>query len=362
MSPNGGSRDAEPIYPVYLIQGSDPALVTQELSTLLAKLGHETGRPSRFGLEEHSLKPSEDTPSLAIVLDALRTPPFLADGRLIVARDAEALDAAGAREIASYLSEPTPSNVLVLVATGKGLPTTLSKVIGATGLVIGADPGSGTKARTAWLAGHVSASAMRLEPAALAMLAEHLGEDLSRVEGILSQLLGAYGEHARIGPKELEPFLGAEGGLAPWDLTDAIDKGDIATALHVLARLLSSGRHPLQVLASLERHYQAMLRLDGLEGIDATAAAAVTKMAPYPAGKVLRQGRALGHDRVARAIQLLASADLDLRGMTGLPGEVVIEVLVARLAQLPKIKVQSGPLGQGARPFALTRSKTRTSG
>jgi DNA polymerase-3 subunit delta len=37
---------------------------------------------------------------------------------------------------------------------------------------------------------------------------------------------------------------------------------------------------------------------------------------------------------VRRAIDLLARADLDLRGETDLPAELVMEVLVARLSRL----------------------------
>jgi DNA polymerase-3 subunit delta len=61
-------------------------------------------------------------------------------------------------------------------------------------------------------------------------------------------------------------------------------------------------------------------------------------MSPYPARKVLAQGRRLGAERVARAVSLIADADLDLRGMVDWPGDLVIEVLVARLAQLGRTR------------------------
>ena len=54
----------------------------------------------------------------------------------------------------------------------------------------------------------------------------------------------------------------------------------------------------------------------------------------YPAKKALAQANRLGSSRIARAVQLLAEADLDLRGSTGLAGEPVVEVLVARLSRL----------------------------
>ena len=327
------------VLPVYLIQGNDPSLVAQGLATLLAELGHEPGRPSGALVEEYGRKSGDDAIALGAVLDALATPPFLATRRLVVLRDAEALDAAQAKELASYLADPLDTSVLVMAATGKGLPAALTKRAREVGRIVDTEPGTGARARGEWLAAQLKSAPVRLDGGATARLAAHLGEDLARLEGILSTLAAAFGEGARIGKDELEPFLGSEGAVAPWDLSDALDAGDIAGSLAALARMLGAGgRHPLQILSSLHRHFEAMLRLDGVEGLDQAGAAALTKLSPYPAGKALRQSTKLGHDRIARAILLLAAADLDLRGKSGSPPEMVVEVLVARLAQLPKLR------------------------
>jgi hypothetical protein len=42
----------------------------------------------------------------------------------------------------------------------------------------------------------------------------------------------------------------------------------------------------------------------------------------------------MGNERITGAIRLLSDADLDLRGRTGWPPELVAEVLVARLASM----------------------------
>ena len=54
----------------------------------------------------------------------------------------------------------------------------------------------------------------------------------------------------------------------------------------------------------------------------------------FPARKALNQYRKLGGGGVQRAIDLLATADLDLRGARDLPDDVVMDVLVARLSRL----------------------------
>jgi DNA polymerase-3 subunit delta len=173
------------------------------------------------------------------------------------------------------------------------------------------------------------------DAAAAERLGSHLGEDVGRLPGLLEALGAAYGSGARIGVEELEPFLGEAGGVAPWDLTDAIDRGDTAGALGTLHRLLGGGdRHPLGVLATLHRHYAAMLRLDSAGAASDADAAALTGMAPFPAGKALRGARRLGFAGVARAMTLLADADLDLRGVRDWPDALVMEVLVARLSRL----------------------------
>jgi DNA polymerase III subunit delta len=89
-------------------------------------------------------------------------------------------------------------------------------------------------------------------------------------------------------------------------------------------------------MATLQTHYLRMLRLDGAGCRDEIEAARALGMtgSPFPAKKALAQTRKLGAVGVARAVELLADADLDLRGKRDLPGDVVLEMLVARLARL----------------------------
>jgi DNA polymerase-3 subunit delta len=174
-----------------------------------------------------------------------------------------------------------------------------------------------------------------LDAAAASRLQQHLGEGVGRLPRLLDSLAAAYGEGAPVSAAELEPFLGEAGGVAPWDLTDAIDRGDTTASLVALRRMMAGGeRHPLGVLAVLHRHYSAMLRLDGVGVMSDAEAAALVGMAPFPAGKALKTSRRLGSAGVARAITLMAEADLDLRGVKEWPDGLVLEVLVGRLSRL----------------------------
>ncbi len=327
-------------HPAYLVQGEDAGLVSQALSALVEELEALDGAGA-VPVEEYGEAARAETNqtepfSLGPVLDACRTPPFLARRRIVIVRDASALDAAQARELVDYLEDPLETTVLVVVSSGRRAPAALAKAIREKGLVLEAEPAPGARARTQWFAERLRRAPVHLTPGARQLLDEHLGEDLSRLEGLVSTLEAAFGTGATVEADELQPFLGTAGGVAPWDLTDAIDAGEIRRAIVALERLLGPGeRGPFQVLALLHRHYGAMLRLDGSGITDEKSAAAATDLKPYPARKALVASRRLGHAGIVRAIQLLADADLALRGDSGWRDEIVLEVLVARLARPP---------------------------
>jgi DNA polymerase-3 subunit delta len=323
---------AVPARSAYLVKGDDPSLVGQATHALCEELvggGDPTLMVEEFG------GPGADQFEVGAVIDACTTPPFLVERRIVVVRDAGQLNAADAKRLAAYLADPLPTTALVLVGGGGTVPQALTKVVGAVGEVVDTTVGRG-RARSEWLAEHLSGGPVRLDGPAASRLSEHLGGDMGRLEGLLDTLASAYGSGATVTSTDLEPFLGEAGSLAPWDLTDAIDGGDTARALAVLHRMMGAGdTHPLVVMAHLHRHYHQILRLDGVGGLSPEQAAEILGMrSAFPAKKALAQSRRLGGTRIARALALLAEADLDLRGATLLPGETVLEVLVARLSRL----------------------------
>lgn len=320
------------MFPAYLVRGDDPSLVAQAAHALTARLVGE-GDPSLM-VEEFG-GPGIDQFDIGAVIDACTTPPFLVERRVVVVREAGQLVAADAKRLVSYLEDPLPTTALVLVGGGGTVPQALTKAIGARGELVETAVGTG-RARSQWLADHLSGGPVRLDGAATALLSAHLGGDMGRLEGLLQTLASAYGPGSTVSMDDLEPFLGEAGSLAPWDLTDAVDAGETAKALSVLHRMLVAGdSHPLVVMTILHRHYRQILRLDGAGVTSADEAAALLGLrSSFPAKKALAQATRLGSVRVARAIRLLAEADLDLRGSTALAGEAVLEVLVARLSRL----------------------------
>jgi DNA polymerase-3 subunit delta len=271
------------------------------------------------------------------VVDAAQTPPFLTEFRVVVARGVGRFGAEELAPLVAYVADPLPSTELVLVAGGGRLAKSLVDAVKKNGGdVVDTVPPTRARERSGWFEDQVTAAGLRLDQQALNLLASWLGEDAGRVQGILETLESAYGDSRILKVADVEPFLGEAGGVPPWDLTDALDRGDTTKALLLLHRMMRAGeRHPLQVMAILHNHYTKLLTLDGADAGDEASVAAVLGIKPgFPARKALDQYRKLGNSGVVRAIALLAQADLDLRGAKEWPDELVMEVLVARLSRL----------------------------
>jgi DNA polymerase-3 subunit delta len=314
----------------YLVKGDDASLVAQAVRSLLSEVVGE--RDHALVVEEIGGGPGDDL-NVGAVVDACLTPPFLIDRRVVVVREAGRLLTADVPRLVEVVKDPLPTTILILATGGGTVPAPLVKAVTAAGEVIDVSVGK-TGQRKSWLQDHLRSAPVKLEPRAAQLLGEHVGQDLGRVDGLLGALASTYGPGARISVEELEPYLGEAGNLPPWDLTDAVDGGDASTALAVLHRMLSGGgQSPVYLLVILHQHFANMLALDGAAVSGESEAAAVLGIAPFRARKALDQSRRLGSARIASAIGLLAEADSDMKGGTGLPPELVLEILVARLSR-----------------------------
>ncbi len=323
------------VLPAYLVKGDDAVLRAEAVRALLDDLVGDAER----SLVVEEFDPPPDDPDTAAPVDAARTPPFLTERRVVVVRDLGGYPAAGLQPLLAYLEDPSPTAALVLVAGDRAVPAPLAKAVKEIGRVIDASVPRNVKARAPWLKQHLAGAPVRLEAAAVDLVDRHLGEDLGRLENLLAALAAAYGSGAKVRSEDVRPFLGEAGSVPPWELTDAVDRGRTDLALAALRRMMSAGeRHPLVIVATLHGHFGRMLRLDGSGATGAESAAAVLGVkkgaSAFPAQKAFDQGRRLGRDGVARAIELLADADLDLKGASGLDEGILLDVLMARLCRL----------------------------
>ena len=323
--------------PVHLVKGSDEVLLAQGARDLVDRLVGDADRTEVLS-EFHG-----DDYAMGDVLIAVSTVSMFGS-RVVVARNASRFNSDDLAPLLAYLQDPAPDAVLVVVwdkpvtpgARANAVPKKLTDAVKGAGGEVHDCGLPGGKGRGMWADEQMDAATVRLSPRARRLVVERLGDDLSRLGGILTVLDATFGD-ATVDPEDVEPYLGDAGAVPPWDLTDAIDAGDVPLAVTNLQRMLAGGaRHPLQLMVTLQTHVERMLRLDGSGVRDDRAAASLLGMkgSTFPAKKAMEQGRRLGGAKIARATVLLAAADADLRGRSAQDSQAVVEKLVARLAAL----------------------------
>ncbi len=324
--------------PITLLRGDDEVVLRDAVRLLVDDLVGEEDRSLVVEEIEVGASAEDGSDPLLALVDAAQTPPFLTEHRIVLGRVSEKRERAElVLPLVEYLVDPLPSTLLVVEWRGGKVPKSLlESVTRVGGAIVDTSPG---RKVAEWVAQHLAEADLKVDQEGRSRLVTWVGDEPSRLLGLVDLLRSTYGPGVRIAAAEIEPFLGDDGGVPPWDLTDAIDRADRATALDLLQRMIGQGeRHPFQVLSTLHSHYARMLRLDGADVAGEKQAAELLGMkgSTFPAKKALGQARRLGHDRVVRAIDLLAQADLDLRGGKHWPDHLVLEVLVARLATLSR--------------------------
>jgi DNA polymerase-3 subunit delta len=324
--------------PVTLLKGDDEVVLRDAVRVLVDELVGDEDRSLVVEEVEVGATDEDGRDPLLALVDAAQTPPFLTAHRVVLGRVVEKRERAEqVAPLVEYLGDPLPTTRLVLEwRAGKVPKALLEAVTRAGGAQVDSSPG---RQVAEWLQHQVTEAGLKVDAEARQRLVTWLGDEPSRLLGLLDLLRSTYGEGTKLGVAEIEPFLGDDGGVPPWDLTDAIDRGDRAVALELLQRMVGQGeRHPFQVLATLHSHVTRILRLDGADVTGEAQAAELLglKGSTFPARKALGQARKLGHDRIVRMIDLLAEADIDLRGGKAWPPELVLEVLVARLATMSR--------------------------
>ena len=121
------------------------------------------------------------------------------------------------------------------------------------------------------------------------------------------------------------------GFVAPYKITGAIAKGDIAGAVDILTRVLDGGMAPLAVLGMIRKRYLSYLvslkfsnPQDFVKEIGGN---------PYASKFFYTEARTLGDIRIAKALKSILSTDEYLKGgITGMPPAVVMEMLTIELS------------------------------
>ena len=311
---------AEPLLPVYALQGEDWPKVDRAVARLVGRVAREGGgEPERFDAKD---APVDD------VVAALQTLSF-GGLQAVIVTGADAWRAADADTLVAYLQDPNPTSVLTLVSTA-ALPQRLQQVVERVGDVRRWGPAKSTpKERRRWLEGHFAQEVERLGGHVSPALARHVvdracGEPSDAQRTGMSALmltheaekLVAYAGGAPIDKAMVADVTPAHPEARVYELADALVAGNAPRAFGLLGDLVTGDERtePIVIVAGLARHFRALARAQELgPGASADAVSAATGMKGYPAQKVAEQSTTLPGGAAARAVARLARLEIEMR-------------------------------------------------
>ena len=316
---------------VVIIKGNDEALVTQQARELVQKLSDDT---SMLELEEYN---ATEEYNLDNILANLSTPSMLADHRFIHIRKAQTIDKGGWEKIFDFSQLNLNISTLILSLDSGSIPQAVNSKISKTASVIDLKLDN-AKLKSNFIHKELKHFGLNLEPSAIRYLEQNIVDNLGNLDSILGILSNTYGHQNTITLHQLELFLTESGASQPWKLTDAINSGKTADALRELYSLTGfSKMAPIAVIGTLFKNYELMLKVHDLKiSNDEQAKSAVDGVHPFVIKKAASTSKNIGQKGIFRSISLLADAELQLRGTTGLEEIPVLEILIGRLAQIAR--------------------------
>jgi len=274
-----------------------------------------------------------DRAGLADVLDELRTLPFLVERRVVIVEEADAFVSAHRKELEALAdARPTPGALLLSVKTWPGT-TRLAKAFARVGLVVECKAPD-ERELPAWLVRLAKDQArVKLNADTAGLLVELVGPEVGLLVAEVEKLAVYVGDRREVGREDVARMVGAGRVETVWRALDATTTGKVAEALVDLDRLMTSGEHPVGLLAAMSSSLRKLHHAGQLRRARRDLESACREAGIYQPARAGEQHAHLGPARVDRLPAMLLRADLDLKGSTSLPPETVLERLVVELAR-----------------------------
>lgn len=300
--------------PVYLIFGDQAFLARQAFDALFA--GSVKGGPRGFN-EQIFLGESISGGDVA---SAASTLPMMGPRRTIVVRNVDKLKKEPQERLAAYCASPSPTTVLILVASdgarkaldGRGK---LAKAIKKTGRWCEFKKLYGRNLH-GWIEAEARRQKKRLQRGAAQYLEDVAGTDLAQIHNGLTLATLFVGDREEIGIEDLAAVMTGRKQEALWDLLDDLGHRKGESALRNLQRCWSQGEDAFSVLNLARRRVLQLLAAEGAMATGMRPPDAL-RAAGIPPNMAWKWERQLGRYRVPellRAKRRMLQAESDCKG------------------------------------------------
>ena len=299
----------------YLIHGDDHGRIAERRARL-REIAERASGAQGFELFEGE-QAAPDT-----VAAALNAMTFAIGRRFLIVDGAERWKDREMDALEAALAAMAPDTTVAFFAREDGrlkAPKRLHDAVRSAGGDISAEQAVKPWELPKWVIAQARQLDLELTPEAARMLVAHVGERQQRLLRELEKLALELGPGTRIDAETVLELTAASAERRAWTLADSLLSGDAAIAIRTLLQMRAQGeRVPGLVYWMSSRVRQAHQIARALDrGESQAQIRSSLRMPPSAAEKLISDARAIGAERLQRAVCLIADLELASRGGSG---------------------------------------------
>lgn len=267
--------------------------------------------------------------------DAAETPAPTGKGQKSAKKPSAAAQAADfAKSLAALATDIPPTTTLAVIVTEE-LPKThpLVEAAQAHGTLRTFAPPTGA-ALERWIVARAKQEHAIIAPDAARELASLANGSLRRLANEIAKVATYVGRDGTIDLATVQRLVPDSRETRAFDLTDALGRGDRATALRILHELLADGQAPLMIVGMVTGQIRRLAQVQDLvaRGKRPAEIAAATGMAPYAAEKTVAQAKRFTAAQIDAAQRACLEVDTALKRSRMAP-DLALDLLLAEFGR-----------------------------
>lgn len=256
--------------PVYWLEGDEEYFIDKAVHYAEHKLLSES--EASFNLSVFYGKDA----NWADVVNACSRHPMFAERSVVVLKEAQQMR--DIEKLEGYIEKPLKTTVLVVSYKDKKLDARkkFTKIVKEKGVLLTTKK-MYDRELPEWTQELVRSKGLTITPKGLALLVDHIGNDLVRIENEIDKLSVNLGKRTSITEDDIEQYIGVSKDFNVFELQSALASRDLARAIRIIQYFEANPKAaPIQlVLPSLYGFFSKVFMIFGATGDDKAIAAAI---------------------------------------------------------------------------------------
>ncbi|MBK7291581.1 MAG: DNA polymerase III subunit delta [Chitinophagaceae bacterium] len=276
--------------------------------------------------EHHILKESEASFNLSVfygkdanwadIINACKRYPMFAERQVVLLKEAQQMR--DVEKLESYIDNPLSSTILVVSYKDKKLDARkkFAKLVKEKGVLVSTKK-MYDKEFPQWTQELLQAKRLTISPKGLALLVDHIGNDLTRIENEIDKLSVNLGKRTSITEDDIEKYIGVSKDFNVFELQTAMAAKDLSKSIRIIQYFEANPKAaPIQlVLPSLYSFFSKVFMIFGANAQDERAIATAIGVNPFFMKDYMQAARLYTYPGVEKALLLLHNYNLKSVGV-----------------------------------------------